>query len=113
MPYKNKNKQKEYQRIWARKRMESIVNKTNQRRREYKIKLVQIAGGKCSRCGYDKCMDALAFHHKKGSEKEGGVGKLISNIGWKKLKKEIEKCELLCANCHFEHHSKNGYKKDK
>ena len=53
---------------------------------------------KCERCGYDD-FRALQFHHKANKEAE------ISNLLQKgftldKIKKEAEKCEVLCANCH-------------
>jgi hypothetical protein len=73
-----------------------------------KIKAVSVLGGKCFRCGEDHPA-ALQFHHRDPSTK-------LFNITTKQLaspKKfpwdtvilpEIEKCDLLCANCHFKHH---------
>lgn len=81
------------------------VNSVTERRRKLKILAVQHKGGKCERCGYDKCIDALEFHHKDRSKKEFGIG-AGSTKSWDKIKKEIEKCELLCSNCHKEEHSK-------
>ena len=60
-------------------------------------------GGKCSRCGYDKHLFTLDFHHTKGN-KEEVVSKLIKDYSKQKALKEIEKCILLCANCHREVH---------
>ncbi len=71
-------------------------------RKKVKIKLVNYKGGKCERCGYDKCLDALEFHHKNTNEKDfniGGTSKSFEN-----LKKEADKCILVCANCHREIH---------
>lgn len=58
-------------------------------------------GAKCQRCGYDKCSAALEFHHRNPLEKDPTWSK-----GWKleKLSKELDKCDILCANCHREVH---------
>jgi len=73
------------------------------RRQVVKRELVKAAGGKCIRCEYDRCIDALVFHHRNPAEKDGG----LSN--WKKSLRqgleEIKKCDLLCANCHAEIHA--------
>lgn len=39
-------------------------------RRSMKVQAIKLLGGKCSICGYDKCMDALEFHHQDSSIKE-------------------------------------------
>jgi hypothetical protein len=61
-------------------------------------------GGKCSICGYNKCMQALEFHHLDPNQKDIGVSTNLST-NFDKLKKEVEKCILVCANCHREIHS--------
>ena len=70
-----------------------------------KKKLVEYKGGKCEKCGYDKCVDALEFHHKEPKEKDFK----ISGKSWsyERLKKESDKCILVCSNCHKEIHSEN------
>jgi hypothetical protein len=63
------------------------------------------AGGRCKICGYNKCFAALQFHHRDPTEKEIllNSGKMaLSNMAG--VLKEIEKCDLLCANCHAELH---------
>jgi len=72
-------------------------------RKRKKFILVEYKGGKCKRCGYDKCIEALEFHHKDPSKKDFGIsGKNIRSI--ERCKEEIDKCILLCANCHREIH---------
>ena len=61
-------------------------------------------GGKCSKCGYNKCLSALDFHHNRG-KKEGHLSRLIKDFSKQKSLKEIKKCILLCANCHREVHA--------
>lgn len=81
------------------------VDAVFKKRKKNKELLVECKGGKCEICGYDKCIDALEFHHTNPFEKEFG----ISNGDIKsldKLKKEADKCILVCANCHRELHHK-------
>lgn len=60
---------------------------------------------KCSKCGYDKHPCALDFHHMDGEEKLGSIGNFARRSTLKKLKEELAKCIVLCANCHrIEHH---------
>lgn len=61
-------------------------------------------GGQCSKCGYNKCLDALEFHHLDPSIKEFGIGQKGYTKSWEKIKQELDKCILLCANCHREEH---------
>lgn len=75
-------------------------------RRAMKLQAIKELGGKCQRCGYDKCPDALVFHHTNPEEKEFGLaqGGIVHN--WEEYLNEAKKCELLCANCHAEEHYK-------
>jgi hypothetical protein len=56
----------------------------------------------CEKCGYNKNFSALEFHHKDPSEKEFSFS--YQSISYKRLKPEIDKCILLCSNCHKEEH---------
>ena len=71
-----------------------------------KHKLILYKGGKCERCGYNKCDGALQFHHKNPFEKEFALSQVHLNSKYtlERLYKEVDKCELLCANCHAETH---------
>ena len=74
------------------------------KRNRLKQKLVDYKGGKCEICGYDKCIDALEFHHKNPKEKEMTISRYGKSL--QTLKKEADKCILVCANCHREIHYK-------
>lgn len=71
-----------------------------------KIKAVLSLGGKCTSCGYNKNLAALEFHHIDPSTKEFALDlRVFSNLSDVKLNIELEKCVLLCANCHREVHN--------
>lgn len=72
-------------------------------RKKTKIKLIEYKGGKCMFCGYKKCIEALDFHHINPKEKDFTIsGK---SWGFDRLKKESDKCVLVCNRCHTEIHS--------
>lgn len=74
-------------------------------RKNTKIKMVQAMGGKCNICGYNKCMNALEFHHIDMNMKEISFGGARANpVAWNKIANELKKCILLCSNCHREVH---------
>lgn len=56
----------------------------------------------CEKCG-EKDPACLVFHHIDPTKKDSDVPKLTKR-GFKKLKDEIEKCQILCANCHNKLH---------
>ena len=70
---------------------------------EAREKAIEYKGGKCEHCGYDKFRGALEFHHKDPTQKDPqGLRKM--NLD--KLFAEVDKCVLLCANCHREEHAR-------
>ena len=76
-------------------------------RRSMKKQAIKMLGGKCSKCGYDKCIDALEFHHTDPRKKDFKLGS-GNTMSWKEYKSEALKCILVCSNCHKEIHSKMG-----
>lgn len=73
------------------------------RRHLLKRRAVNFMGGKCVHCGYDKSMRALHFHHSDPKKKEFEISHRMRR-SWESVAKELEKCELICANCHAEKH---------
>ena len=74
-----------------------------------KIKAVKKYGGQCIKCGYNKNYAALQFHHRNPEEKEFSWKK-ARMLTQSKIDIELEKCDLLCANCHAElHYPHLGY----
>lgn len=77
------------------------------KKRKLKSILIQYKGGKCCKCGYNKYQGALQFHHLDPKQKEFTISHINlndTNFSIDKLKEELDKCILLCANCHFEEH---------
>lgn len=89
MPYKDKKELYRYQtNRWIKRKQKAI---------EYK-------GGSCINCGYSKYYGALEFHHLNSQEKDLDWIKLRLT-SWDKITAELDKCVLLCANCHREAHA--------
>lgn len=81
------------------------VQRNKDRRYKLKDKAVQYKGGKCSSCGYNKYIGALEFHHRVPDNKDFEISNRNISKKWEVVKKELDKCDLLCANCHREVHS--------
>ena len=79
-------------------RAEAVVR----RRRKVKEILVVDAGGACVLCGYDRCVRALHFHHRKPEVKAFALSGRGYTRGIESLRVEAGKCVLLCSNCHAE-----------
>ena len=67
---------------------------------------LEYKGSKCEKCGYNKCSEALEFHHKNPEEKDFNLSDRNLILDWQEIKKELDKCILVCANCHREIHAK-------
>lgn len=76
------------------------------RRKRIKEELLEYKGGKCQICGYQKCSSALEFHHLNPEEKDFSLSTTSSYKNIDKMKQEVDKCILVCANCHREIHYK-------
>jgi len=76
----------------------------NRRRFSLKQRAVDYLGGKCIDCGYNKCLQALEFDHIDPTQKEFTISGNHC-FGWEKIKPELDKCVLRCANCHRERHA--------
>lgn len=71
-----------------------------------KQRMVDAMGGTCQCCGYNSCVNALAFHHIDPLKKDIGFSETRANpVAWLKLVEELRKCILVCHNCHSEIHA--------
>jgi len=86
------------------KRKKDITNAVIRWRKDKKNKLVEYKGGKCQviGCGYNKCNDSLSFHHINPNNKDFSISR--KSYSYERLKQEVDKCILVCNNCHGEIH---------
>ncbi len=83
-------------------RKKSMIEHVNNCRRKRRLELIEYKGGKCAVCGYNKCVRSLAFHHINPQEKDFTLGGRAYSL--EVMKREVDKCVLVCANCHGEIH---------
>ena len=121
VPYKDVEKRKKRHAAYYRENREAIRTKTAEYRKTKAAKERAFRGAKkhalskkeivdrikllagCSLCGYNKCAEALCFHHSDPSTKSISQ---LARKGLPKVMEEIKKCIVLCANCHAEEHVK-------
>lgn len=92
------------------KRKKDKVRNVINWRKDKKAKLVDYKGGCCQNCGYKKSIGALEFHHIDPNEKDFTIS--AKSYAYERLKKEVDKCILVCSNCHIEIHEEirsNGF----
>ncbi|KKU44761.1 MAG: hypothetical protein UX64_C0046G0002 [Microgenomates group bacterium GW2011_GWC2_46_7] len=77
----------------------------SERRRKLKRMAVELKGGCCQICGYNKYVGALDFHHVDEGMKSFDLSSRGLTRSWDRIKEEINKCVLVCANCHREVHA--------
>lgn len=105
---------KQYQQDWFKNKNQNAEWKLKrnlaraQKRRNNKEKAVLHMGNKCQHCGisYPNC--CYDFHHKDPTDMND-IPSSVLNRSWKKIVLELEKCIMLCSNCHRIEHNKDGY----
>ncbi len=85
-------------------RAEYLKKAVSARRKKLRDMALEYGGGKCILCGYDRSRRAMVFHHLDPSKKDFGLSVRGLTRSWGKMLAELEKCVLLCANCHAEVH---------
>ena len=86
-------------------RKEYLIKAVNARRKKVRAMAVEYKGSKCEKCGYDRCIDALEFHHIAPDQKDFSISSKGYTRSWDRVKSELDKCLILCANCHREFHA--------
>lgn len=85
-------------------RRKYLTQAVAKRRKKIREMAVEYKGGKCIFCGYNECNQALEFHHINNDGKDFGISEKGYTRSWQRVKKELDKCILVCANCHRELH---------
>lgn len=100
---------KQYKREWNHKNRRQRYDYKNRFLRRKKSEFIIVSGGKCIKCGFEydgKNSACFDFHHRERSKKTFGTNLACFNkYSLLRIKKEIKKCDLLCANCHRMIHS--------
>ncbi len=86
-------------------RRQYLIAAVHKRRKKIRQMAVEYKGARCETCGYNRCIDALEFHHANSSGKDFSISERGYTRSWAKVKEELDKCILLCANCHRELHA--------
>jgi hypothetical protein len=102
MPYKDTEKQREYLQKYCSQRTKDPIKrkhkseKQNERRKKKKQQLIEHLGGKCCGCGIS---ENLQFDHIDRTQKQFVISEIID---WhiSKIIPEVNKCQLLCSECH-------------
>lgn len=102
---------REYNKGWYQRHKERLLEKRRQHNQElrawlnkYKSKLC------CTNCG-ESHPACIQFHHLNKGEKRFTIGGIVgrTHTSIRRLEKEINKCEVLCGNCHALHHWKETH----
>ena len=122
MPYKTKKERKEYAKEYERKNRDKLSKKrkdwrhanlnkvklwTVDRDNRYRQIMHNLKINGCAICGYDKCDNALSFHHTNPKDKSFPITASRMSLKSKRLTNEINKCTLLCCRCHREIEEQN------
>jgi hypothetical protein len=101
MPYKDPEKQKAAQKAWYERNKEITYYRSKGSREKYRETIRKIKeSSPCKDCNISYPYYIMHFDHLNASEKIDKVSSILQNGGLKNAIKEIEKCELVCANCH-------------
>jgi hypothetical protein len=100
----NKCKQKAH---WYRvKEQTNTYHSQTKRALKRKLELINLRGGGCEKCGYNKNITALEFHHIDPNSKDGVLTvRQLGNMNMNWIMNEFSKTKVLCANCHREEHN--------
>jgi uncharacterized membrane protein (UPF0182 family) len=109
MPYKSSENLRAYNRdYYQRNRKRLLKKQAEKNKRFFESRRKWLVEYKKT-LKYVRCEEShpatLTFHHKQGSEKSFEIGNaLVFKVSLKRLLSEIEKCEVICANCHAKEH---------
>lgn len=98
-------KRTEIRKVWYEQNKKTVLEKQREKKRQRKQQAIEYLGGLCVSCKSSFHPAVYEFHHRDPSEKDRDPSKML-NLTWERLTKELDKCDLLCANCHrVTHHN--------
>lgn len=92
--------------IFYHKNKTVCLEKQKQRKRGRKLKAIEYKGNKCYDCQTTYHESVYEFHHLDPNTKDYNPAALKS-ASWERFKAELDKCVMLCANCHRIRHWSN------
>lgn len=97
----SRKKSKKFYRDNLESQREKIYKQKKDRKRESRQKVNEyLSSHPCIDCNNDNII-VLEFDHRDRNKKHKAISEMvISGYAWKKIKEEIEKCDVRCANCH-------------
>lgn len=87
------------QKLFRDSNKDHVKQQTKQRREALKLKAVLYKGDRCEDCLQQFPLCCYDFHHVDPTTKDNDIGSMIQS-SWDFVKNELDKCVLLCANCH-------------
>lgn len=102
-----RGKNKSYRTTSYCKQCYSVI--TTKRNHDNKKLAVEYKGGVCIDCGYIGYLSVYEFHHLDPTQKDFEFSRCRSQKLNEKIKQELDKCVLLCANCHRTRHEKENH----
>jgi predicted HNH restriction endonuclease len=93
---------------WRLNNLDYIKTKQREDKRKRKEQAVQYLGGKCQKCNGEFHPAVYEFHHTNPETKDRDPSKMLS-LKWERVTAELDKCLLLCANCHRLTHYEDTY----
>jgi hypothetical protein len=106
--HNNKEKCSERAKKYREENKEHIRDKQREAKRKRKLEAIQYLGGKCISCKEEFHPAVYEFHHRDPKTKDRDPSKMLS-LSWERVVKELDNCDLLCANCHRLEHHRESY----
>lgn len=102
---RNKEKCKARHSIWVLNNKAYMLEYQRNKKRERKLEAISYLGGVCKDCNIKHHQAVFEFHHLDPKTKDRDPSKVLG-LSWKRIVEELDKCVLLCANCHrLRHHN--------
>jgi hypothetical protein len=96
-----KEYQREYHKQWYALNRDRIIAQVKDQSKEYKQQYLDSKMRPCMDCGFIPSVpDQMDYDHRDNGSKVADVSVLVQGKAWAKVRIEIEKCDLICANCH-------------
>lgn len=108
MPYKDREIQLQAQKTHYNKNKEKFINRNKERRNKRKEWYQEFMSTRCCIVCQENSLECLDWHHLDPKEKDGQVGKMLNHFrSMENVFSEMNKCIILCANCHRKYHAGN------